>query len=326
MTERFIRHGGIPGWGRERLRSATVVVIGVGALGNEVTRILAMAGAGRLRICDPDMVAESNLSRTILFRAKDIGRFKADAAADVLRDVSPGTEVEPIVAPHVSGIGLATLRDADLVISCLDSVAARLSLAARCNAVGAGLLDAGTHPWGGQVRYYGPGGACFGCGMSGQQRAVQDDPWSCAAPIPDTAHGASSAIAALVGAWQATSALRILFGLPTAQASLRIESVGALHQTELRRDTACPLHESLDATQIERIGAVTTVQDVLDHMVADEEAFTWASLPGGGQLLRTAPSYANLTDLGIARDEILPVARRGTLRADKYFELGERSR
>ncbi|WP_228563970.1 HesA/MoeB/ThiF family protein [Catenulispora rubra] len=325
MTERFSRHDGIPGWGHERLRSATVVIIGVGALGNEVARILAMAGAGRLRICDPDMVAESNLSRTILFRAKDIGRYKADAAADALRDLSPGTEVEPIVAPHVNGIGLAALRDADLVISCLDSVAARISLAARCNAVGGGLLDAGTHPWGGQVCYYGPGGACFGCGMSEQQRAVQDDPWSCAAPIPDTAHGASSAIAALVGAWQATSALRILFGLPTAQAS-RIESVGAVHQAELRRDTACPLHESLDATQIEQIGAVATVQDVLDYMAADEEAFTWASLPDGGQLLRTASSCASLTDLGIARDEILPVARRGTLRADRYFELGERSR
>ncbi len=60
---RFERHFRIADWRQENLSSATVVVAGVGALGSEVTRILAMSGVGHLILADPDRVEESNLSR-----------------------------------------------------------------------------------------------------------------------------------------------------------------------------------------------------------------------------------------------------------------------
>ena len=63
----------IPGWDQRRLAAATVVVIGVGALGNEVAKNLALAGIGRLVLCDPDVVSVSNLSRTVLFGAAGRG-------------------------------------------------------------------------------------------------------------------------------------------------------------------------------------------------------------------------------------------------------------
>src|SRR5438105_3813463 len=162
--ERFDRHRFVPGWSQDRLATATAVLLGVGALGNEAARLLVLCGVGRLVLCDPDRVASSNLSRCALFRERDVGRFKVEAAADALADLAPGIAVAVRPLPLGRGVGLAELRDANVVLGCLDSRAARLQLAGRCNLVGAGWIDGGTHPWGGEVRpYLDPDGPCYGC-------------------------------------------------------------------------------------------------------------------------------------------------------------------
>jgi len=71
VNERFARQTLIAGWEQERLQAATAVIVGMGALGNEVARILAMSGIGHLILCDHDTVALSNLSRCVLFREAD---------------------------------------------------------------------------------------------------------------------------------------------------------------------------------------------------------------------------------------------------------------
>ncbi|TCO59828.1 HesA/MoeB/ThiF family protein [Actinocrispum wychmicini] len=322
MSERFARHDLVPGWRQDRLGSTTAVIVGVGALGNEVARTLAMAGIGHLVLCDPDVVAESNLSRTVLFRARDIGRNKVDAAAEALADLAPAVKVRTVAAPHLNGLGLAGLRDADLVVSCLDSMAARIALTARCNAVRTRLVDAGTHPWGGQVTYVAPGGACLACGLTDRERAVVDDPWSCDEPVADVAAGASAPISALLGAWQTTVALRVLFGLRLAGNTLRVESTGVVEPVTRSQDPECPLHEWLDPDDVEPLGEVETAGDVVKRLAPEEEAFTWTSLPGGTTLVRTADPSAQLVDLGVAGDEILPVARRGERTVTRYLELG----
>jgi molybdopterin-synthase adenylyltransferase len=325
MTDRYARHQLIPGWQQNRLAKATAVILGVGALGNEVARLLAMAGVGHLMLCDPDVVSESNLSRTVLFRAADIGYPKVDAAARGLADLAPGITVETVVAPHVSGVGLARLRDADLVISCLDSMAARVALASRCNAVGAGLIDAGTNPWGGQVCYYRPGGSCLGCALSERQRALRDDPWSCSQPASDEAVGASAPVSALLGAWQAATALRVLFGLPVLEAALIMATTGDVRKSEQPRNPRCPLHECLDPSLVDTVGPVGTVGELLGLLAPGEEVFSWVNLPGGTPLLRNASSNTPLTELGVAREEILPVARRSDRTVIRYLELGRRA-
>jgi molybdopterin/thiamine biosynthesis adenylyltransferase len=74
MSSRYARHELIPGWSQQQLADARVIIFGMGALGNEVARILAMSGVGSLLLCDPDRVEESNLSRTVLFRQSHIGQ------------------------------------------------------------------------------------------------------------------------------------------------------------------------------------------------------------------------------------------------------------
>jgi molybdopterin/thiamine biosynthesis adenylyltransferase len=324
VTGRFDRHGGIAGWDQGRIAKSTAVIVGVGAIGNEVSRLLAMAGIGRLVLCDPDVVAESNLSRTVLFRSADIGDLKVEAASRALASLAPGTEVEPVAAPHLSGVGLAGLRNADLVLSCVDTIAARVALAARCNAVGAGLIDAGTDAWGGQVCYYRPGGSCLGCGLGGQQRALRDDPWSCSRPVVGQPSPASAPVSALTGAWQATMALRVVLGLDVTDGKFLIEASGQTSRTAITRNPDCPLHDRLDPACIERIGAVETVAELLSFLRPGEEAFAWVNMPAGTPIISTAPRDAALVALGVARDEIIPVARRSDAAVVRYLELGGR--
>src|SRR5690348_14656367 len=72
-SDRYARQQLIEWWNQERLRNARVLVAGVGALGNEVLKNLALVGVGHLLLIDFDRVEYSNLSRTVLFRENDVG-------------------------------------------------------------------------------------------------------------------------------------------------------------------------------------------------------------------------------------------------------------
>jgi len=246
-AERFARHGLIPGWQQPALSDASVVIVGVGALGNVVAQNLALSGVGRLILCDPDVVAASNLSRTPLFRERDVGRTKVDAAAQALKNLSPGLVVEARHAEHVSGVGLAELRDATLVIGCLDSQISRLGLAGRCGLVRARSIDAATSAWGGEVRcYLEPDQGCFGCGLTVAERGVVDQPWSCGDIRPGVEMGASIAVSGLVASLAAICALRALMGLPVASQTLSVDGErGVVNVVHHQRDPECPLHEPL---------------------------------------------------------------------------------
>ncbi|CAA9514469.1 MAG: Molybdopterin-synthase adenylyltransferase [uncultured Solirubrobacteraceae bacterium] len=78
---------------QRRLLSATVTIVGVGALGSWTAAGLACAGVGRLVLIDDDTVELSNLNRQLLYRRCDVGRPKVDAAADALAAFNPGIEI-----------------------------------------------------------------------------------------------------------------------------------------------------------------------------------------------------------------------------------------
>jgi molybdopterin/thiamine biosynthesis adenylyltransferase len=81
-TGRYARHTLIPDWSQPTLSAASVIIIGVGAVGSEAARLLGQAGVGRLLLCDPDLVEESNLSRGALYGAGDVGQHKATSAPE----------------------------------------------------------------------------------------------------------------------------------------------------------------------------------------------------------------------------------------------------
>jgi molybdopterin/thiamine biosynthesis adenylyltransferase len=65
-----------------RLREATVAVLGLGALGGHAAQALAAAGVGTITAVDGDVVELSNLNRQTLYSEADVGRLKADVAAE----------------------------------------------------------------------------------------------------------------------------------------------------------------------------------------------------------------------------------------------------
>ena len=69
---------------------ARALVVGAGALGNEIVKNLALLGWGNVLIADMDRIENSNLSRSILYRESDNGQFKAEVAARVVaRSIPP---------------------------------------------------------------------------------------------------------------------------------------------------------------------------------------------------------------------------------------------
>src|SRR5438046_1020397 len=97
MDNRYARHLTLPGFGPEgqaRLQAASILVVGAGGLGCPLLQYLAAAGVGRIGIVDPDRVEASNLQRQVLFTEADLGRLKAEVAAERVKSLNSGVKVE----------------------------------------------------------------------------------------------------------------------------------------------------------------------------------------------------------------------------------------
>src|SRR3954462_13423177 len=95
-SDRYGRLRLIPWWRQERLAEARVLVVGAGALGNEVLKNLSLLGVGTVVVIDLDAVEPSNLSRSVLFRLEDGGRSKAEVAATRAGEINPEVTFRPI--------------------------------------------------------------------------------------------------------------------------------------------------------------------------------------------------------------------------------------
>jgi molybdopterin/thiamine biosynthesis adenylyltransferase len=342
-ADRHARSRLVPGWDPDRLAAATAVVVGAGALGNEVAKNLALAGVGRLVLCDPDTVSASNLSRSVLFADADLDEPKPRAAAAALQRLAPGVEVVARERDLVSGVGLGELADAGVVVGCLDSVHARMQLLGRCALAGAALVDGGTGPWTGEVRLrLDSAEPCLGCTLGAGDRGRSDQPWSCAdvdtAPVP-----ASIVTTALIGAWATLAAVRILVGAPPVFRTVTVDGLGGRAEpVGTTRDPSCPNHHPLAAASPIDVTDVDTVATLLAHLPDDADPRAWTRIPvaarcaacgstadlrgaatatcprcGGivrtrySERLRAADPQARLTDLGIAPEEILTVRMPG---------------
>ncbi len=109
-SDRYGRLRLIPWWRQERLAAARVLVVGAGALGNEVLKNLALLGVGTVIVIDLDAVEPSNLSRSVLFRLEDGGRSKAEVAAQRAGEINPDVRFHPIRGDVITDLGLGPLR------------------------------------------------------------------------------------------------------------------------------------------------------------------------------------------------------------------------
>jgi len=129
--ERYDRQIIMPGFGKsgqEKLKRAKVVVAGCGGLGSPLSVYLAAAGVGTIRLIDHDKVELSNLNRQILHWDKDIGRGKVKSAAEKLKQLNKGVNIEAIDETINEANISKLIGGCDLIVDAMDNMPARYLL------------------------------------------------------------------------------------------------------------------------------------------------------------------------------------------------------
>ena len=270
--DRYARQRLLPWWDQDRLARARVVVAGAGAIGNEVLKLLALVGVGEIVVVDFDTVSPSNLSRTVLFRAGDVGQPKAALAAARTRDLNPDVHVTAIEGDIGREPGLAALAGADLVLGGLDSVNARWVINRRCLQAGVPWINAGITASDVQVSRHIPGdGACYECTFTAGMARRFNERYSCTGlvrrtpdrTVPTTAIGAS-----VVAGLMVHDVLRFLHdpatGLRAGQRQTLLLDGYRQFLDELPVDPDCPAHVEVvrDWVATDRDPAMTTGREL----------------------------------------------------------------
>ncbi|MFX0001326.1 MAG: ThiF family adenylyltransferase [Candidatus Hodarchaeota archaeon] len=153
----------LEGWSQKLVKNSRVLVVGVGGLGCEIAKNLAMLGVGQLDLIDLDIIEHSNLNRQVLFTGAKLGEPKAIVAARKLKEINPNIIVKGY---HTSleRLNPALYQAADVVIGGLDSMNARLNLNAQCIRFKKPLVDGGVSGYHGHVYTVFPyKNACYEC-------------------------------------------------------------------------------------------------------------------------------------------------------------------
>ena len=275
-SDRYARQTLIHGWNQSALSAASLLVIGAGALGNETLKNLALLGVGHVLILDFDTIETSNLSRTVLFRDADVGLPKARVAAERVRKINPEMRVEALCGNVFYDIGLGFFRHADLVIGCLDNIAARSHVGVCCSLAGTPYLDGGMWGLGGEVRWFLPGEtACFECTLTEEDRRQASERRSCTGlrrDDPERTIPTTINTAAIIGGLLSQEAARLLCGgdVGGGEAFVYNGQTARMHRSTLPRKPDCPYHAPYhDVVELDDTADTLSAASLLDRARAD---------------------------------------------------------
>ncbi len=202
----------------EKVEKAKVMVVGAGALGNEVLKHLALLNIGQVLIVDFDTIELSNLSRSVLFRESDCGKglYKAEVASERIKEINPHVKTMVIKGDIISDIGLGVFRQMDVIIGCLDNRLARLYINRYAFKAGKIWIDGAIENLIGKLDVYEMGKGCYECQITEQEWSIIRYRLGCAdiaqryysaGRIPTTSISSS-----IIGAMQAQEALKVIHG------------------------------------------------------------------------------------------------------------------
>jgi adenylyltransferase/sulfurtransferase len=275
--DRYSRLRLIAWWDQDKLARARVLVVGAGALGNEVLKNLALVGVGHVTIVDFDRIERSNLTRSVLFRPEDCGLSKAEAAAAAMRNLNPDTRVRALPVDIMADVGLGVFRDVDVVIGCLDNREARLWVNRCCWKTGTPWIDGGIQEINGVVKVFvPPDSPCYECAMTDNDYRLINLRYSCpllrredlqAGKVPT-----APTIASFIGGLQAQEALKLIHGRAvSAGEALVFNGVSnQFYSTRLPYREDCLSHEAYP----------TPVELPLSHHHTAEDLFAAAHSAG----------------------------------------------
>ncbi|MBC7782354.1 MAG: ThiF family adenylyltransferase [Burkholderiales bacterium] len=270
--DRFDRFKLIGWWDQSRLKAAKVLVIGAGALGNEIIKNLALLGVGKVVIADKDTIENSNLSRSVLYRASDTGKLKADVAASAARDIYPDIAVAAINCDIIHDLGAGVYRWADIIIGGLDNREARLAINRQCWRVGRPWVDGAIEIIQGIARVFVPDekqeNPCYECTMSERDWKLLQHRRSCnlltRAEMETGRVPTTPTIASVIAGVQVQETLKYLHGMPTlaGKGFVFAGDTADSYQIEYQRKADCLSHDTL--------GRIVELEDRSDKLSVGE--------------------------------------------------------
>ena len=272
-ADRYGRLRLISWWRQEKLAAAKILVVGAGALGNEVLKNLALLGAGRVFVIDFDSIETTNLTRSVLFRAGDAGRSKADAAAAAVRAINPDVRLRALSGNVITDLGLGVFAEMDVVIGCLDNREARLWINRQCWKAGRPWVDGAIQEISGVVKVFvPPASACYECAMTEADYRLLNLRYSC--PLlrrEDMAEGkvpTAPTIASMIAGLEVQEALKLLHGLPVQAGAACVFNGESnnFYTTKFQRREDCLSHESYPEAKGVNFAASNTAGELLKAM------------------------------------------------------------
>ncbi|HUU07411.1 MAG TPA: ThiF family adenylyltransferase [Thermoplasmata archaeon] len=158
-----------------------VLMVGAGALGNEVGKNLALSGFRKVTIVDMDRVVGSNLNRCLFFNMEDSEsrKFKAEVLARGMEHIGDGLEAEVVTEP-VERVSPDIFTRHDIILGCLDNIVARMHVNSHSYHANRPYVDGGMDGLLGKVAIVRPPeGPCLQCGMNSSHARVAGIRFSC---------------------------------------------------------------------------------------------------------------------------------------------------
>ncbi|MEM1391053.1 MAG: HesA/MoeB/ThiF family protein [Pseudomonadota bacterium] len=222
----------IGGPGVARLKSASVSIIGAGALGGPCALYLAAAGVGQIELWDDDLVDRSNLQRQVQFTEADIGQPKVNVLAERLRAQNPAVQV---MEQH-QRFDRETVLAGEILIDASDNFETRFALDDMAHRTGRYLVSGAASRWSGQVAVFASGidhaSPCYRC-------FVPEEP-----PEAEACDevGVLGALTGTIGTAMALETLKLITGAGTTLVG-RLQIHDALQSSvrtvSLRQDPQC---------------------------------------------------------------------------------------
>lgn len=237
--DRYARHLVLPAIGHEgqrRLRSACILLVGVGGLGSVIAPYLVGAGVGRIGLVDDDVVSLSNLHRQILYGMEVLGQPKVDVGRRRLLDLNPDVEVISYRERLTPDRAREIAQMYDVVIDGTDNFEARYSINAACLERGIPYVYGAIFRLDGQASVLCmPRGPCYQCLFP---QAPPAD-----AVLRGCDAGILGPIPGVIGTVQALETIKLIVGIgePLVGRLLLFDGEATRFETiDVARDPSCP--------------------------------------------------------------------------------------
>ncbi len=247
---RYSRHLLIPEVGLEgqqKLKAASVLVIGTGGLGSPVALYLAAAGIGRIGLVDYDVVDFSNLQRQVIHGESKLGALKVDSARERMLDINPDIQVDVYNEIFTSENAMRIAEPYDLIIDGTDNFPTRYLVNDLCVLTGKPNIYGSIFRFDGQASvFYAQEGPCYRC-------LFPEPPPP--GMVPSCAEGGVLGILpGTIGSIQATEAIKQILGIGDTLIG-KLLLYNALDMTfdfvKLRKNPNCKVcNESPEVTQL----------------------------------------------------------------------------